>query len=159
MRVHSMQYEMLCVIVVIHFDPSCTNSRGYRFICHMHALEFCQHCLIEHLTSILYVCTADILWKFHLLLTNAAQTGSVVDFVLLSTCWQALQPPLKTPQTVRKGKFSFPSPTLIFAYWNYPPYGIRYASMYIIPSNVDPCIRWARNVLPRMIEPALCFLT
>ena len=28
MRVHSMQYEMLCVIVVIHFDPSCTNSRG-----------------------------------------------------------------------------------------------------------------------------------
>ena len=66
---------------------------------------------------------------------------------------------LQTPQTVRKGKFSFPSPTLIFAYWNYPPYDIRYASMYIIPSNVDPCIRWGRNVLARMIEPTLYFLT
>ena len=28
MRVHSMQYETLCVISVIHFDPSCTIRRG-----------------------------------------------------------------------------------------------------------------------------------
>ena len=89
----------------------------------------------------LYVYTVEISGMFHLLVTNAAQTSSVVDFVLLSTYWQALQPLLKTPQMVKKGKFSFPSPTRIFAYWNYPPYDIRYASMYIIPSNVDPCIR------------------
>jgi len=64
----------------------------------------------------LYVYTAEILGIFHPLVINAAQTSSVVNFVLLSTCWQALQPPLKTPQAVRKGKFSFLSPTLIFAY-------------------------------------------
>jgi len=64
----------------------------------------------------LYVYTTEISGTFHPLVINAAQTGSIVDFVLLSTYWQALQPPLKTPQAVQKGKFSFPSPTLIFAY-------------------------------------------
>ena len=97
-----------------------------------------QHCLNEHLTSMLYVYTAEILGTFHPLVTNAAQTSSVVDFVLLSTYWQPLQPPLKMPQTDPKGEFSFPSPTLNYAYLKYHPYDITYASMYEIPKNVDP---------------------
>jgi len=55
---------------------------------------------VYHLTSVLYDCTADIEGTFHPVMSNAAQTGSVVDFVLLSTYWQALQPPLKTLQMV-----------------------------------------------------------
>jgi len=72
---------------------------------------------------------------------TATHTSSVVNFIVLSTYSQAVPPLGKTPQAVWKGKFSFSSSTLIFAYWNYPPYDIRYASMYIIPSNVDPYIR------------------
>ena len=59
---------------------------------------------VYHLTSVLYDCNADIEGTFRLVVSNAAQTGSVVGFVLLSNCWQPLQPSLKTPQTDTKGK-------------------------------------------------------
>ena len=59
---------------------------------------------IFHLTSVLYNFTIDIEGMVRLVVINAAQTGSVVGFVLLSNCWQPLQPPLKTPQTATKGK-------------------------------------------------------
>ncbi|CAD6340542.1 unnamed protein product [Miscanthus lutarioriparius] len=48
--------------------------------------------------------------------TESFQPLRAVDLLVL----EALQPPLKMPQIVRKGKFSFPSPTLIFAYWELP---------------------------------------
>ena len=59
---------------------------------------------VYHLTSVLYDCAANIEGTFRPVVSNAAQTGSVVGFVLLSNCWQPLQPLLKTPQTDTKGK-------------------------------------------------------
>ena len=59
---------------------------------------------VYHLTSVLYDCTADKEGTFRPVVINAAQTGSVVGFVLLYNCWQPLQPPLKPPQTATKGK-------------------------------------------------------
>ena len=54
---------------------------------------------VFHLTSELYDYTADIEGTVCPIVINAAQIGSVVGFVLLSNCYQALQPPLKTPKS------------------------------------------------------------
>jgi len=63
-----------------------------------------------------YDCTADIEGTFRPVVSNAAQTGSVVGFVLLSNCWQPLQPPLKTPQTDTKGKLGIWFGNLLFGF-------------------------------------------
>ena len=44
---------------------------------------------------------------------NISSAG--VDFVVLSTCSQAIQPPFKMPQAFWKGKFPFLSPKPYFA--------------------------------------------
>ena len=70
----------------------------------------------NHLTFVLYACTADIEGMFRPVVSSAAQTGSVVGFVLLSNCWQALQPPLKRPKTAAKGKLGLLFVILQFAF-------------------------------------------
>ncbi|CAD6234673.1 unnamed protein product [Miscanthus lutarioriparius] len=47
------------------------------------------------------------LGTFHPLVLNAAYTGSVVDFVVLSTYSQTVQPPFKTPASVLERQVSF----------------------------------------------------
>jgi len=71
---------------------------------------------VFHLTIVLYACTADIEGMFRPVVSSAAQTGSVVGFVLLSNCWQALQPPLKRAKTAAKGKLGLLFVILQFAF-------------------------------------------
>jgi len=71
---------------------------------------------VFHLTSVLYDCTTDKQGTFRPVVINAAQTGSVIGFVLLSNCWQALQSLLKTPKTVTKGKLAILFVNLQFAF-------------------------------------------
>ena len=74
-----------------------------------------MHYVLLDLNIMLYVYAAENLGTFHLLVLNAAHNGSVIDFVVLSTYSQAVQPSFKTPQAFWKGKFPFPSPNPLFA--------------------------------------------
>jgi len=69
-----------------------------------------MHHVLLNLNIMLYSYAAENSGTFHPLVLNAAHTGSVVDFIVLSTCSQAVQPPFKTSQAFWKGKFPFPSP-------------------------------------------------
>jgi len=71
---------------------------------------------VFYLTILLYDCTADIEGTCRPIVISAAQTGSVVGFVLLSNCCQALQPPLKRPKTAAKGKLGLLFVILQFAF-------------------------------------------
>jgi len=74
-----------------------------------------MHYVLLNLNIMLYVYAAENSGTFHPLVLNAADTGSVIDFVVLSTCSQSVQPPFKMPQPFWKGKFPFPSPNPFFA--------------------------------------------
>ena len=74
-----------------------------------------MHYVLLNLNIMLYVYAAENLGTFHLLVLNAAHNGSVIDFVVLSTCSQSVQPPFKMPQPFWKGKFPFPLPNPFFA--------------------------------------------